>query len=49
MDLTSPAVIKSIREKFGFSFKKGLGQNFLTSQEVIDKITDAADVSDGVL
>ena len=49
MDLTSPVVIKSIREKFGFSFKKGLGQNFLTSQEVIDKITDAADVSDGVL
>lgn len=49
MDLTSPRVIKDIQTRFGFSFKKGLGQNFLTSQEVLDRITEAADVSDGVL
>ena len=49
MDLTSPRVIKNIQAQFGFSFKKGLGQNFLTSQEVLDKIAEAADVSDGVL
>ena len=46
MDLTSPRVIKDIQTRFGFSFKKGLGQNFLTSQEVLDRITEAADVSD---
>ena len=49
MDLTSPEVIKKIRTKFDFTFKKGLGQNFLTSSDVIDKITKAADVCDGVL
>ncbi|MEE1225201.1 MAG: 16S rRNA (adenine(1518)-N(6)/adenine(1519)-N(6))-dimethyltransferase RsmA [Clostridia bacterium] len=49
MDLTSPEVIKKIRAKFDFNFKKGLGQNFLTSGDVIDKITYAADPCDGVL
>ena len=49
MDLTSPEVIKKIRAKFDFNFKKGLGQNFLTSGDVIDKITHAADPCDGVL
>lgn len=49
MDLTSPEVIKKIRTKFDFSFKKGLGQNFLTSRNVIDQITEAADPYDGVL
>lgn len=49
MDLTSVRVIKDIQNKFGFTFKKGLGQNFLTSQEVLDEIAASADVSDGVL
>ena len=49
MDLTSPEVIKNIRAKFYFNFKNGLGQNFLTSGDVIDKITHAADPCDGVL
>ena len=49
MDLTSPEVIKKIRAKFDFNFKKGLGQNFLASGDVIDKITHAADPCDGVL
>ena len=41
MDLTSPRVIRDIQNKFGFTFKKGLGQNFLTSDEVLAKIVDA--------
>lgn len=49
MDLTSPNVIKSIRERFGFTFKKGLGQNFLTSRAVLEDIADAAQTHDGVI
>lgn len=49
MDLTSPRVIKDIAERFDFSFSKGLGQNFLLDERVLDKIADAADITDGVL
>lgn len=49
MDLTSPSVIKNIRERFGFTFKKGLGQNFLTSRAVLEDIADAAQTHDGVI
>lgn len=49
MDLTSPKTIKSIQQKFGFTFKKGLGQNFLTSPDVLDDITDAAEIESGVI
>lgn len=49
MDLTSPRVIRSIQDKFGFTFKKGLGQNFLTSGEILEKIVDAAEIDGGVL
>lgn len=49
MDLTSPAVIKELRSRFDFYFKKGLGQNFLTSRTVLEEIADAADCSNGVL
>lgn len=49
MDLTSPRTIRSIQEKFGFTFKKGLGQNFLTSQNVLDEIVDAAEIENGVI
>lgn len=48
MDLTSPKVIKEIAAKFGFTFKKGLGQNFLASSQVISEIADAAG-DEGVL
>ena len=44
MDFISPAVIKRIAEKYDFKFKKGLGQNFLTSQEVLEEIADAAEI-----
>lgn len=49
MDLTSPKTIREIQHKFGFTFKKGLGQNFLTSQDILDKTADSADLSNGVL
>lgn len=49
MDLTSPKTIKSIQTQFGFTFKKGLGQNFLTSRAVLEDIADAAEIDGGVL
>ena len=49
MDLTSPKTIRQIQDKFGFTFKKGLGQNFLTSRDVLDDIVDAAEIESGVM
>lgn len=49
MDLTSPRNIRAIQDKFGFTFKKGLGQNFLTSADVLSDIAEAADTDGGVL
>ncbi len=46
MDFISPQLIKRIAAKYGFVFKKGLGQNFLTSQEVLEDIADAAETED---
>lgn len=34
MDLTSPGTIRQLKEKYGFRFAKGLGQNFLTDPSV---------------
>lgn len=49
MDLTSPKAIRSIQEKFGFTFKKGLGQNFLTSSAILEDIVNAAEIESGVI
>ncbi|MBQ6530643.1 MAG: 16S rRNA (adenine(1518)-N(6)/adenine(1519)-N(6))-dimethyltransferase, partial [Clostridia bacterium] len=49
MDLTSPKTIRQIQDKFGFTFKKGLGQNFLTSRDVLEEIADAAEIDGGVM
>ena len=49
MDLTSPKVIKEIAARFGFTFSKGLGQNFLLDSSVLDKIVEAAEIDTGVL
>lgn len=38
MNLTSPAVIASLAEEFGFKFKKKFGQNFLINPEIPKKI-----------
>lgn len=44
MDFISPRIIKQIAAEYGFVFKKGLGQNFLTSQSVLEDIAEAADI-----
>ena len=49
MELTQPKVIKEIASKFGFSFSKGLGQNFLLDKNVLTEIVDAAEPGDGVV
>ncbi len=49
MDLTSVKTIKDIAARFGFVFKKGLGQNFLTDSTVLDKTVAAAEIENGVL
>lgn len=47
LDLSNPKTIRDIAAKFGFTFKKGFGQNFLTSGAVLDEIVSAAGCSGG--
>ena len=49
MELTSLKTIKSLATGLGFDFSKGLGQNFLLDNAVLDKIAQAASGTDGVL
>ena len=50
MDFISPAEIKRIASRYGFVFKKGLGQNFLSSQSVLEEIADSAEIeNEGVI
>lgn len=44
MDFISPSVIKRIASNYGFVFKKGLGQNFLSSPEILEQIADVAEI-----
>ena len=43
--LTSPRTIKYIMEKYGFKFSKGLGQNFIIDDNVLERIMDGSDIS----
>ena len=45
MRLTDPSVLKKVIEGHGFSFSKGLGQNFLIDEGVLNKIVEGADIS----
>ncbi|GAE27842.1 dimethyladenosine transferase [Halalkalibacter wakoensis JCM 9140] len=45
-DIATPARTKEILNKYGFSFKKSLGQNFLIDTNVLRNIVDAASVSE---
>ncbi len=45
MKLYSPAAVRQIIEKYKFRFQKGLGQNFLIDRNIIDKIVEAAGVT----
>lgn len=44
--ISSPVRTKEIIQRYGFSFKKSLGQNFLIDQNILDKIVDAAELTD---
>lgn len=50
-DISTPRRTKEIIQKYGFSFKKSLGQNFLVDQNILGKIVGAAglDESKGAL
>ncbi|GGD99449.1 16S rRNA (adenine(1518)-N(6)/adenine(1519)-N(6))-dimethyltransferase RsmA [Paenibacillus nasutitermitis] len=41
-DVASPRRTRDIIDKYGFSFKKSLGQNFLIDQNILHKIVSAA-------
>ena len=49
MVLTDPGVIKDIKRKFGFEFKKAYGQNFLTSEKVLSEICHSVHESECIL
>ena len=49
MELTSAKAVREIQNKFSFTFKKGLGQNFLTSGDILEKIADAAGNAEGII
>ncbi len=51
MDLTSPATVREIIERHGFSFTKSLGQNFIISRSALDRMLAASgiDKDTGVL
>lgn len=50
-DIATPSRTKEILKKHGFSFKKSLGQNFLTEPNILRKIAEAGYLSkeDGVI
>lgn len=43
-DIATPVRTRAIMEKYGFSFKKSLGQNFLIDTNILKKIVDAAEL-----
>lgn len=48
MDLYKISIIKEICNKFGFSFAKGFGQNFLTDKNILEKIVELSKVDKDV-
>jgi len=44
-DIATPGRTKEILARYGFSFKKSLGQNFLIDTNILRKIVDAAGIS----
>ncbi|MBS2967257.1 16S rRNA (adenine(1518)-N(6)/adenine(1519)-N(6))-dimethyltransferase RsmA [Metabacillus sp. KIGAM252] len=45
-DIATPARTKEILKKYGFAFKKSLGQNFLIDTNVLHRIVDHAEVGE---
>ncbi|EST51759.1 16S rRNA methyltransferase [Brevibacillus panacihumi W25] len=44
-DIATPTRTKEVLEKYGFSFKKSLGQNFLIDTNILHNIIEAADLT----
>lgn len=44
-DIATPSRTRDILKKHGFSFKKSLGQNFLTEPNILKKIVETADIN----
>ncbi|MBM7712740.1 16S rRNA (adenine(1518)-N(6)/adenine(1519)-N(6))-dimethyltransferase RsmA [Enterococcus xiangfangensis] len=45
-DIATPSRTREILQKHGFSFKKSLGQNFLTDPNILQKIVAAAEIDE---
>ncbi|WP_078543212.1 16S rRNA (adenine(1518)-N(6)/adenine(1519)-N(6))-dimethyltransferase RsmA [Litchfieldia alkalitelluris] len=45
-DIATPLRTKAILEKYGFSFKKSLGQNFLIDTNILNRIVDHAEIGE---
>lgn len=45
-DIATPLRTRSILEKYGFSFKKSLGQNFLIDTNILKKIVEFAEMTE---
>jgi len=48
-EVISPAVVRSIMQRFGISCRKSLGQNFLVDSNIINKIIAGAELTDADL
>lgn len=46
-DIASPKRTKELMQKYGFTLKKSLGQNFLIDQNILTKIVSAAELDSG--
>ncbi len=46
MKLYAKSTIREIKDKHNFKLSKSLGQNFLTDKNIIDKIIEAADITE---
>ena len=44
MNLYSPRTIRQLKEKYGFRFAKGLGQNFLTDPSVLEAMVEGSGI-----
>ena len=45
-DIATPIRTKEILKKYGFSFKKSLGQNFLIDTNILNRIVDFAELTE---
>ncbi|MDD6352079.1 MAG: 16S rRNA (adenine(1518)-N(6)/adenine(1519)-N(6))-dimethyltransferase RsmA [Lachnospiraceae bacterium] len=43
--LTNPTYMRAVLDRYGFTFKKKFGQNFLINDQILDEICDAADIT----